>query len=36
MIIVLQELLDPDKGFCKDDKVILQVHVIADAPHGVR
>ncbi|XP_053388715.1 ubiquitin carboxyl-terminal hydrolase 7-like [Mercenaria mercenaria] len=29
------ELLDPDKGFFKDDKVILQVHVIADAPHGV-
>lgn len=34
--IYFQELLDPDKGYCKDDKVTLQVHVIADAPHGVR
>ncbi|XP_071107818.1 ubiquitin carboxyl-terminal hydrolase 7-like [Haliotis cracherodii] len=29
------ELLDPDKGFVKDDKINLEVHVIADAPHGV-
>jgi len=29
------ELLDPEKGFCKDDKITLQVNVIADAPHGV-
>ncbi|XP_052767469.1 ubiquitin carboxyl-terminal hydrolase 7-like isoform X2 [Mya arenaria] len=29
------DLLEPDKGYCKDDKVTLQVHVIADAPHGV-
>ena len=32
---VLQELLDPEKGYVKDDKVTLEVHVIADAPHGV-
>ena len=32
----LQDLLEPDKGYIKDDKVTLQVHVIADAPHGVR
>lgn len=29
------ELLDPDKGFVKDDSVIFEVHVTADAPHGV-
>lgn len=29
------DLLDPEKGFMKDDKITLQVHVIADAPHGV-
>ncbi|KAH3867833.1 hypothetical protein DPMN_030970 [Dreissena polymorpha] len=29
------DLLDPDKGYCKDDRVTLQVHVSADAPHGV-
>lgn len=29
------DLLDPEKGYMKDDKVTLQVHVIADAPHGV-
>ena len=28
--------LDPDKGYSMDDKVTLQVHVIADAPHGIR
>lgn len=32
---VMQELLDPEKGYVKDDKVTLEVHVIADAPHGV-
>ncbi|XP_046819841.1 ubiquitin carboxyl-terminal hydrolase 7 isoform X2 [Vespa crabro] len=29
------EVLDPDKGFIKDDCITLEVHVIADAPHGV-
>ncbi|GIY89443.1 ubiquitin carboxyl-terminal hydrolase 7 [Caerostris extrusa] len=29
------EVLDPDKGFIKDDTVILEVSVTADAPHGV-
>ncbi|KAH3805482.1 hypothetical protein DPMN_133785 [Dreissena polymorpha] len=31
----IADLLDPDKGYCKDDRVILQVRVIADEPHGV-
>ncbi|KAK0051801.1 ubiquitin carboxyl-terminal hydrolase 7 [Biomphalaria pfeifferi] len=30
-----QEVLDPSAGFIKDDKIILEVHVTADAPHGV-
>ncbi|XP_077980640.1 ubiquitin carboxyl-terminal hydrolase 7-like [Glandiceps talaboti] len=29
------DILDPDKGYCKDDTIILEVHVVADAPHGV-
>jgi len=29
------EVLDPDKGFIKDDAVIFEVKVNADAPHGV-
>ena len=35
---LFQDLLDPDKGYhnAKEDTVTLEVHVIADAPHGVR
>ncbi|XP_050394501.1 ubiquitin carboxyl-terminal hydrolase 7 isoform X1 [Patella vulgata] len=29
------DMLDPEKGYIKDDKIILEVHVVADAPHGV-
>lgn len=29
------EVLDPEKGYIKDDAIILEVHVTADAPHGV-
>ena len=29
------EVLDPDKGYIKDDSVIFEVKVNADAPHGV-
>lgn len=29
------DVLDPDKGYIKDDTIILEVHVVADAPHGV-
>lgn len=29
------DLLDPEKGYVKDDRVTLEVHVVADAPHGV-
>lgn len=36
MIEILQELCDPSKGFIKDDSIILEVWVQADAPHGVR
>ena len=31
-----QEMLDPSKGYIKDDSIILEVYVTADAPHGVR
>jgi hypothetical protein len=31
-----QDLLDPDKGYVKDDSITLEVYVKADAPHGVR
>ncbi|KAF4524831.1 hypothetical protein B566_EDAN014313 [Ephemera danica] len=29
------DVLDPEKGYIKDDTIILEVHVTADAPHGV-
>jgi len=29
------DLMDPEKGFVKDDTIILEVWVSADAPHGV-
>ena len=29
------EVLDPDKGYIKDDTVTFEVKVNADAPHGV-
>ncbi|XP_013784489.1 ubiquitin carboxyl-terminal hydrolase 7-like [Limulus polyphemus] len=29
------DVLDPEKGFIKDDTIILEVWVCADAPHGV-
>ncbi|KAL1494339.1 hypothetical protein ABEB36_009953 [Hypothenemus hampei] len=29
------EVLDPEKGFIKDDAITLEVQVTADAPHGV-
>lgn len=35
-LFLKQELLDPNRGFVADDKIILEVHVKADAPHGVR
>lgn len=28
-------MLDPEKGYIKDDTITLEVHVQADAPHGV-
>ena len=30
------EVTDPEKGFIKDNTVIFEVKVTADAPHGVR
>ena len=32
----MNEILDPSKGYVKDDCIILEVYVAADAPHGVR
>ncbi|XP_015785155.1 ubiquitin carboxyl-terminal hydrolase 7 [Tetranychus urticae] len=29
------DILDPEKGYCKEDSIILEVWVAADAPHGV-
>lgn len=29
------DVLDPEKGYIKDDTITLEVHVAADAPHGV-
>lgn len=29
------DVLDVEKGYIKDDAVTLEVHVVADAPHGV-
>ncbi|XP_044253293.1 ubiquitin carboxyl-terminal hydrolase 7 isoform X1 [Tribolium madens] len=29
------EVLDQEKGYIKDDAITLEVHVVADAPHGV-
>ncbi|XP_074593603.1 ubiquitin-specific protease 7 isoform X2 [Brevipalpus obovatus] len=29
------DILDPEKGYVKDDSIILEVWVAADAPHGV-
>lgn len=28
-------MLDPEKGYIKDDSITLEVHVTAEAPHGV-
>ncbi|XP_013388428.1 ubiquitin carboxyl-terminal hydrolase 7 [Lingula anatina] len=30
-----QDLLDPEKGYVKDDAIQLEVYVFADAPHGM-
>lgn len=29
------DVLDAEKGYIKDDSITLEVHVVADAPHGV-
>lgn len=29
------EILDPEKGYIQDDTITLEVHVLAEAPHGV-
>jgi len=29
------EVLDPERGYCQDDTITLEVHVNAEAPHGV-
>jgi ubiquitin carboxyl-terminal hydrolase 7 len=34
--LTCEQLLDPESGFIKDDTVVLEVHVNADAPHGVQ
>ena len=34
--VYFQDLLDAERGYCKEDCVTFEVHAIADAPHGVR
>lgn len=29
------EICDPEKGYIQDDSILLEVHVVAEAPHGV-
>ncbi|XP_055691767.1 ubiquitin carboxyl-terminal hydrolase 7 [Lutzomyia longipalpis] len=29
------DVLDPEKGYIMDDAIVLEVHVVAEAPHGV-
>ncbi|XP_018496359.1 ubiquitin carboxyl-terminal hydrolase 7 [Galendromus occidentalis] len=29
------DVIDPEKGFCKDNKIVCEVWVMAEAPHGV-
>lgn len=33
--MTLNDVMDPEKGYIKDDSITLEVHVSADAPHGV-
>jgi len=34
--ISYNDIMDPAKGFCKDDTIILEVSVKADVPHGIQ
>lgn len=29
------DVLDPEKGYIKEEGIVLEVHVTAEAPHGV-
>lgn len=33
--MAISDILDPEKGYIRDDAITLEVHVTADAPHGV-
>lgn len=33
--ISFKDLMDPDNGFVKDDSITIEVHILAEAPHGV-
>lgn len=33
---LFQDIMDPNKHFIKDDTIILQAKVEADAPHGIK
>lgn len=35
VLVVFQDVTDPERGFVDDDKVAFEVYVQADAPHGV-
>lgn len=30
-----KDLINPEKGYVKDDAITLEAHVVAEAPHGV-
>ncbi|OUC45291.1 MATH domain protein [Trichinella nativa] len=31
-----EDVMDPQQGYLKDDTLLLEVHLVADAPHGVQ
>ncbi|KAL1235898.1 Ubiquitin carboxyl-terminal hydrolase [Trichinella spiralis] len=31
-----KDVMEPEHGYLKDDTLILEVHLVADAPHGVQ
>ena len=35
-IILPQDVTDPAKGFVKDGCIVLEAHITADAPHGIK
>ncbi len=34
-IVIFQDVLDTAKGYIKNDSIIVEIFVQADAPHGI-